>query len=81
MQANALGATDLLPRPLGGKPLLTKVLGDIEALAGDQPEFTMKASYGASAGLTALQNVFAAASMGAPLNPKTIDEAGEAIVF
>jgi putative nucleotidyltransferase with HDIG domain len=80
MQANALGATDLLPRPLSGKPLLTKVLGDIEALAGGQPEFSTEASYGASAGVSALQNVFAAASMGAPLDPKSIDEAGEAIV-
>jgi putative nucleotidyltransferase with HDIG domain len=80
IQAHALGATDLLPRPLGGKPLLTKLLGDLEGLAGDQPEFSVEASYGASAGVTALQNVFAAASMGTPLDPKSIDEAGEAIV-
>jgi putative nucleotidyltransferase with HDIG domain len=77
VQASAIGATDLLPRPIEGKSLLKELLGDIDSLAAGP---TIAASPGVSAGVTALQTIFASASLGAPLDPKSIDVAGETIV-
>jgi putative nucleotidyltransferase with HDIG domain len=80
VQAHAIGATDLLPRPIDGKALLRMLLGDIGTLAGDSSDPSIAGSHGVSAGVRALQDVFASASLGAPLDPKSIDAAGEAIV-
>ena len=77
VQASAIGATDLLPRPLDGKAILKELLGDLESLAGGP---AIGASSGVVAGVKALQNIFASASLGAALDPKSIDVAGEAIV-
>ena len=77
VQASALGATDLLPRPIEGKLLLKELLGDIESLASGP---SAAASSGVAAGVVALQSIFASASLGAPLDPRSIDVAGETIV-
>ena len=77
VQASSIGATGLLPRPIEGKLLLKELLGDIESLAGGP---SVAASSGVSAGVKALQSIFASASLGAPLDPKSIDVAGETIV-
>lgn len=77
VQASALGATDVLPRPLEGKAVLKELLGDLESLA-DGPGIA--ASPGVTAGVKALRRIFASASLGAPLDPKSINMAGETIV-
>ena len=80
MQAFAMGATDLLPRPVERKALLTKLLGDIEALAREASDSLIGSGNGVSAGVSALQNIFASASLGAPLDPQAIEAAGETVV-
>jgi putative nucleotidyltransferase with HDIG domain len=79
VRAHAIGATDILPRPIDSKSLLAKLFGDIESLAAD-PSAGPTDTSGVSAGLQALQSIFASASLGTPLDPKSIDAAGETIV-
>jgi putative nucleotidyltransferase with HDIG domain len=79
VQAQALGATDLLPRPADAKALVRTLLGDIQSLARGS-DFSIDDSQGVAAGVKALQDVFASASLGAPLDQKSITEAGETIV-
>ncbi len=80
LQAHALGATDLVHRPFEGKALLQKLYGDFESLAGPGPDFAIGSSPGVAAAFGALQNVFASACLGDPLDQTAIDAAGEAIV-
>ena len=79
VQAQAIGATDLLPRPIDAKSLVRLLLGDIQSLAGGS-DFSIDDSHGVAAGVKALQNVFASASLGKPLDQKSINAAGETIV-
>ena len=76
IQAFALGATDIVSRPLDAAALVTKMMGDFEVLAGDTSTF----SEGISAGVGALQCIFASASLGTPLDPEEIGAAGEAVI-
>jgi putative nucleotidyltransferase with HDIG domain len=80
VQAYAVGATDVLPRPINRKMLLAKLLGDLEALAGSPSDQSFDSSCGISKGLGALQNIFAAAALGSSLDTKSIDLAGQSIV-
>jgi putative nucleotidyltransferase with HDIG domain len=80
VQAYAIGATDLMLRPIEGKSLLIKLFGDLETLAGDCADFPLAGSHGVAEGAKALQNVFASASLGEPLDPKSIEQAGDTIV-
>jgi putative nucleotidyltransferase with HDIG domain len=79
VQASAIGATDLVTRPIDGKVLLKKLLGDIRTLANDPPGIAAGSS-GVSTGIRALQSIFDCATMGAPLDPTSINVAGECIV-
>jgi putative nucleotidyltransferase with HDIG domain len=79
IQAYALGATDLVTRPIASDLLLTKLMGDIRALAGN--DFAAgSANPGVAAAVDGLQEIFAAASFGGPLDAKSIDASGEAVV-
>ena len=80
VQANAIGATEVLPRPIKGKTLLKKLLGDIESLASGPSGIPPGSSEGIVAGIDALQGIFASASLGAPLDAESINAAGEAVV-
>jgi response regulator RpfG family c-di-GMP phosphodiesterase len=79
-RAYALGATDLVHRPIDVSALLTKLRGDLKSLAAGSPDFQADGSPGLVAAVGALQNVFAAAGVGAPLDQTAIDKAGAAIV-
>jgi putative nucleotidyltransferase with HDIG domain len=79
VQAQAIGATDLLPRPIDAKSLVRLLLGDIQSLARGS-DFSIDDAHGVAAGVKALQNVFASASLGNPLDQKSINAAGETIV-
>jgi putative nucleotidyltransferase with HDIG domain len=79
-RAYALGATDLVHRPIDATALLTKLRGDFASLAKGPPDFQAGASPGIVAAITALQDVFAAAGTGAPLDQAAIDKAGAVIV-
>lgn len=80
VRAHAIGATDLVLRPIDGKVLIRKLLSDIEVLAADRAVSGAHAAPGISAGLGALQDIFASAALGMPLDPGATNAAAEAIV-
>jgi putative nucleotidyltransferase with HDIG domain len=80
VQAYALGATDLVHRPIDGPTLLKKLLGDIGTLLGEAATLSNGRSAGVAAGVGALHSLFATACLGAPLDPASIDQAGETVV-
>jgi putative nucleotidyltransferase with HDIG domain len=77
-QAHALGATDLLARPIDGRTLVKKLLGDIESLAGKTPAGVD--ADGIVSAVTALQNVFASATLGQAIEPAMVEKAGDTVV-
>jgi putative nucleotidyltransferase with HDIG domain len=80
VQAFALGATDVVDRPIDGKVLLTKLFGDIGSLFVDASVSPAANSDGVLQGDGALRSIFLSAVSGAPVDLKTIDAAGEAVV-
>jgi putative nucleotidyltransferase with HDIG domain len=80
VQAFAVGATDLVERPADRKRLLTAFFGDIGSLAGDPAVFSAGISDGISAGIGALQSIFAAAVSGTPVDLNIVRSAGETVV-
>lgn len=79
IQARALGATDICYRPITGKALLKCLLGDFDSLLTDASEPEIENMPGAGAAIDALENIFASARFGAPLDFQKIDSATEAI--
>jgi putative nucleotidyltransferase with HDIG domain len=79
-QAYAVGATDLVDRPIDRKTLLTTLFGDLGALLGEASAFSFGNSDGISAGLGALQGIFTSAVSGIPLDLRMVHAAGETIV-
>ena len=80
IQAKALGATDIVHRPLDGNTLAHKLLGDCGAISSDDPENEIKKSPGVVAALDALHDIFSSACLGTPLDLSVINTAGELIV-
>jgi putative nucleotidyltransferase with HDIG domain len=80
VQAYAIGATDLIPRPIDRDVLITQLLGDIEFLDQNPSSFQTGKVNGISAGVEALKSVFASARLGAAPDPKIIATAGETVV-
>ena len=80
VQAHAVGATDLLERPLLRKSLVTKLLGDIGALAGDPATRWIGQTEGVLAGAEALENIFAAVVAGIPIRWDEVYRAGSTMV-
>jgi putative nucleotidyltransferase with HDIG domain len=79
-RAYALGATDLVHRPIDVTALLTTLRCDLKSLAAGPPDFQADGSPGLVAAVGALQDVFAAAGVGSPLDQAVIDKAGTAVV-
>jgi putative nucleotidyltransferase with HDIG domain len=79
-QAYAVGATDLLARPLDRKMLLATLLGDLGALAKDPVIMSTGKSAGISAGISALEGIFDSVVSGSPIEWKKIDAAGHTLV-
>jgi len=80
VQAFAMGATDVIDRPIVAKALLTRLFGDIGALFDDDALASGENSDGVAQGGGALRSIFLSAVSGAPVDMKTIDAAGEAVV-
>jgi len=80
IQAQALGATNIVHRPFDAGTLVRKLLGDSDKPPTDRSENSSKESPGVGAGLNALHNIFSTACVGTPLNLAVINTAGEAIV-
>jgi putative nucleotidyltransferase with HDIG domain len=79
-RAFALGATDILARPLASGDILKLLWGDVTSLSADPDNAAIKNSPAVATAVDALQNVFCAASLGEPLNTETLDSANQAIV-
>jgi putative nucleotidyltransferase with HDIG domain len=80
IQARALGATDIVHRPLDANALAKKLLGGFDEIPRDGLESPIKECPGVGAALDALHNIFSSACLGTPLDPVAINSAGESIV-
>ncbi len=78
VQAFAVGATDLVPRPLDRRALLGKLFGEIASLAGDP--VTPETSNGVAAGVGALQSAFVSTFSNTAVEVDLIRTAGETVV-
>jgi putative nucleotidyltransferase with HDIG domain len=79
-RAYALGATDILPRPINGRELLTKLWSDVASLSADPNNAAIRKSPAVSAAVDTLQSIFSSACLGEPLNSPSIKSAGDAVV-
>jgi putative nucleotidyltransferase with HDIG domain len=79
-QACALGATDLVTRPVDGKALLGRLLGDVGSLIGEPAPVPDSRSSGIAAGLDALQSIFASTLLGEPISSAKLDQASVVVV-
>jgi putative nucleotidyltransferase with HDIG domain len=83
VQAFATGATDVIERPISAKALLVALFGDVGALFDDRMAHGGDRSQGDDGvlqGGEALRSIFLSAVSGAPIDTRTIDEAGSAVV-
>jgi putative nucleotidyltransferase with HDIG domain len=80
IQAYALGATDIIHRPVTGRSLRKVLSSEFDALAVDICEPSLAISPAAGAALQALENTFSAACLGAPVDFNKINAAGEELV-
>jgi putative nucleotidyltransferase with HDIG domain len=80
VQAFAVGATDVVDRPVAGKALLLTLFGDIGSLFDDPSLPSRENSEGVLQGGGALRSIFLSAVSGTPVDLQTIDAAGEAVV-
>jgi putative nucleotidyltransferase with HDIG domain len=79
-QAYALGATDILHRPIDAQALLKILWGDFSALAGDSSDFRKQGHPGVAAAHDGMQSLFSSACLGEPLDAAVISSAGAAVV-
>lgn len=79
-RAYALGATDVLYRPLDGRELLTKLWGDVTSLSIDPTNAAIRKSPAVSSAIDTLQNIFSSACSGEPLDTPSINTAGDGVV-
>jgi putative nucleotidyltransferase with HDIG domain len=80
VQAYALGATDIIHRPINGKALLTTLLGDFDSLALDTSHPPLRSLPVVGQAFDALENVFSSACLGAPIDLEKMGLAGEVLV-
>lgn len=79
-RAYALGATDVLHRPIDGRTLLAKLWGDVASLSADPGNETIRKSPAVSKAVDTLHNIFSSACLGEPISSPAIKSSGEAIV-
>jgi putative nucleotidyltransferase with HDIG domain len=79
-RALAIGATDVVHRPVEGRTLLAKLWGEDRSLADENPTFSKTGGPGATAAADTLRGIFSAACTGAPPDSAAIQSAGDAVV-
>ena len=80
VQAQAIGATDVIHRPIDGKALLRLLWGDFDSLAVDTSDPPLRKDPAIGPAFDALENVFSSACLGAPLDIQKLNSAGEVLV-
>lgn len=80
IQSYALGATDVVHRPITGKALLATLTASFDALAFDpsQPSLTNLPAVGPA--LNALEDLFSSALLGEPFDLQNVEFAGSALI-
>lgn len=79
-QASALGATDIVCRPLARSDILKILWGDIATLSNDSDNPVIRNTPAIATAVDSLQNVFCSASLGEALDTGALDSANQAIV-
>jgi putative nucleotidyltransferase with HDIG domain len=79
-RAYALGATDVLNRPLDGRELLVKLWGDVASLSSDRDNEAIRKAPAVSSAVSTLQSIFSSACAGAAIKSSQIESTGAAIV-
>jgi len=79
-RAYAVGATDVIHRPIERRKLLAKLWGGVVSLATDPSNPPVQESPGFAAAVDSLQSIFSSACLGAPIDSAAIQSAGDAVV-
>lgn len=79
-RAFALGATDLLHRPVEPRALLAKLWGDVASLSADPGNPAIQKSPAVAKAVDTLQAIFSSACLGEPLNPSDVKSASDSVV-
>jgi putative nucleotidyltransferase with HDIG domain len=77
-QALALGATEVIARPIDTRALLKSLMSEVAALAQKAPKFAEQGFVGVAAAQSGLENVFASACLGDKLDSEVVNAAGTA---
>jgi hypothetical protein len=80
VRAKAVGATDIVHRPIDRTMLLSKLCGEFETLRDAQWDFPAGKSEGMVAAYEALQDVFSSACLGKSLDPAIISAASRPLI-
>jgi putative nucleotidyltransferase with HDIG domain len=79
-RAFSLGATDTLPRPLNGRELAAKLLGDVTSLSADPANDTIRQSPAVCGAIDSLRDIFSSACLGAELDTPSVKAASDQVV-
>ena len=79
-RALAIGATDVIHRPVDARALISKIWGEPRSLAEEDPKFAETSGPGALAAADTLRGIFSAACNGVPPDSEAIQSAGDAVV-
>jgi putative nucleotidyltransferase with HDIG domain len=79
-RAYAIGATDVVHRPVEPRTLIAKLLGDVAALSADPANEAIKKAPAVAAAVGTLQNIFSSACSGEAIDAPAVNTASEAVV-
>ena len=79
-RAFAIGASDVVYRPIQSADLLAKLLGDVESLSGGPPSKEIRNSPGGTAAVGGLRKLFSSAIGGDRVDFASLHSAGEPLV-
>ena len=79
-RALAIGATDVIYRPVDARTLISKIWSEARSLAEENPKFAEASGRGVLAAADTLRGIFAAACSGAPPDSNAIQSASDAVV-
>jgi len=79
-RAYAIGATDVLHRPIAGRRLLAKLWSEASSLSIGPTNVDIQSSPAVSTAVETLQNIFIAACGGEPLDSSAVQTASDAVV-
>lgn len=79
-RAFAIGATDVVHRPIQGREVLAKLWGDVSTMAADPENAAIRKTPAVSNAVHTLQNIFSSACFGEPVDKASVQTAGDAVV-